>query len=123
MAGTGGGHHASCCPIDRAAELLGDAWTLLLLRDLAAGARRFTDLEGSTGMSPRVLSQRLRELTARGVVSRRSFAEIPPRVEYSLTEKGRAALPVIDVLRAYGEQWLRDEEPAPALKDETATGV
>lgn len=109
MAARGEHHHEGSCPIERAAQLLGDAWTLLLLRDLANGPRRFTDLEASTGMSPRVLSQRLRELVSRGMINRRSFNEIPPRVEYSLTEKGCAALPVIDVLRAYGEQWLRDE--------------
>jgi DNA-binding HxlR family transcriptional regulator len=90
-----------------AAALLGDAWTLLLLRDLAGGPRRFTELEASTGISPRVLTDRLRALCAQGVMTRRMYAEIPPRVEYALTDKGRAALPVLDVLRAYGEQWLR----------------
>jgi DNA-binding HxlR family transcriptional regulator len=90
----------------RAAQLLGDVWTLLLIRDLANGPRRFSELEASTGISPRVLSDRLRDLCARGVMSRRMYPEIPPRVEYSLTEKGRAALSIIDALRAYGEQWL-----------------
>ena len=95
------------CGVAAAAELLGDAWTLLLVRDLANGPRRFTELEASTGISPRVLTDRLRSLCDRGLMTRRMYPEIPPRVEYELTEKGRAALPVLDALRAYGEQWLR----------------
>lgn len=100
------------CPIARAAEIFGDHWTLLILRDLAGGCRRFHALESSTGMSPGVLSGRLRSLEVAGIISRRQFNEIPPRVEYSLTEKGRAALPIIDQLRAFGEIWLveRDED-------------
>jgi DNA-binding HxlR family transcriptional regulator len=95
------------CGVAAAAELLGDAWTLLLVRDLAHGPRRFKELEASTGISPRVLTDRLRALVERGVMTRRMYAEIPPRVEYALTEKGRDALPIIDALRAYGERWLR----------------
>lgn len=101
------------CPIARAAKLFGDHWTLLILRDLEGGCRRFRALESSTGMSPGVLSGRLRLLEAAGVITRRQYAEIPPRVEYTLTEKGRAALPLIDQLRAYGETWLlEDDSPA-----------
>ncbi|HLI52017.1 MAG TPA: helix-turn-helix domain-containing protein [Thermomicrobiaceae bacterium] len=103
------------CPIARAAKLFGDHWTLLILRDLEAGCRRFHELERSTGMSPGVLSGRLRTLDAAGVISRRQYSEIPPRVEYSLTEMGRAALPLVDELRSYGERWLvdgKDDESA-----------
>ncbi|HEX7102312.1 MAG TPA: helix-turn-helix domain-containing protein, partial [Nitrolancea sp.] len=85
-------------------------WTLLILRDLEGGCRRFRALESSTGMSPGVLSGRLRTLESAGVITRRQYAEIPPRVEYTLTEKGRAALPLIDQLRAYGETWLLEDE-------------
>lgn len=94
------------CGVAAAAALLGDAWTLLLVRDLADGPRRFTQLQSSTGMSPRVLTDRLRALEQRGILARRAFAEIPPRVEYELTEQGRDALPIVDGLRAYGEKWL-----------------
>lgn len=94
------------CPIARAARLLGDHWTLLIIRDLEHGCRRFHELQESTGMSPGVLSGRLRGLEAAGVVSRRQYSEIPPRVEYTLTDKGRAALPLIEQLRIYGETWL-----------------
>lgn len=106
------------CPIARAAKLFGDHWTLLILRDLEAGCRRFHELELSTGMSPGVLSGRLRTLDSAGVISRRQYSEIPPRVEYSLTEMGRAALPLVDELRSYGERWLAEgDEPACCPED------
>ncbi len=101
------------CGVARAAALFGDLWTLLLIRDLAHGPRRFTELEASTGISPRVLTDRLRDLAGQGLISRQMFNEIPPRVEYRLTGKGMAALPILDALRAYGEHWLADEDAVP----------
>lgn len=89
-----------------AAQLLGDVWTLLLVRDLAHGPKRFTALQASTGISPRVLTDRLRSMAEQGLVTRQMYAEIPPRVEYKLTEKGCAILPIIDALRRYGIKWL-----------------
>ena len=84
--------------------------------DAAAGARpgrgrsRFCELERSlAGISPRTLSLRLRALEEEGIVERHTFPEVPPRVEYALTEKGRALLPIIDDMRAYGEDWLGAE--------------
>ncbi len=72
---------------------------------------RFSELEGmSGGISPRTLVDRLREMESQGLVDRESFREIPPRVQYSLTEKGTATLPVIEALRAFGETWLSDSE-------------
>ena len=97
------------CGVHAAAQLLGDAWTLLLVRDLARGPRRFKELEASTGISPRVLTDRLRSLVAQGIMTRRMYAEIPPRVEYQLTEKGKDILPIIDALRDYGVRWLKPE--------------
>jgi DNA-binding HxlR family transcriptional regulator len=89
-----------------AAKLLGDKWTLIVVRDLAHGSCRFKSLENSgEGISPSILTARLRELEDKGLISRRSFNEIPPRVEYTLTEKGRDVLPVIDALRTYGVRW------------------
>ncbi|MBX6752616.1 winged helix-turn-helix transcriptional regulator [Thermorudis peleae] len=102
-------HERTDCPIARAAQLLGDHWTLLIVRDLAQGCKRFHELQRSTGMSPTVLSDRLRHLEAAGLISRRQYMEIPPRVEYSLTEMGKAALPVIEQLRLFGETWLRED--------------
>jgi len=90
------------CGVAAAAALLGDAWTLLLLRDLAGGPRRFSALESSTGISSHVLTGRLRTLCKQGVMTRRMYAEIPPRVEYSLTDTGRSLEPVINALAAWG---------------------
>lgn len=100
------------CPIAEAAKLLGDKWTLIILRDLAAGPRRFKDLAHSgEGISPSMLASRLRELEEQGLIIRTSYHEIPPRVEYALSEKGRDVLPVIEALRAYGERWLVPTDP------------
>jgi DNA-binding HxlR family transcriptional regulator len=96
------------CPIARAARLLGDTWTLLIIYNLAEGPRRFSDLEKATGMSPRVLAGRLRELEGQQMLTRTQYPEIPPRVEYALTGKGQAALPALEALRAYGAHWLND---------------
>jgi DNA-binding HxlR family transcriptional regulator len=85
-------------------------WTLLLIRDLAEGRSRFCELERSLeGISPRTLSLRLRALEDEGIVERQTFPEVPPRVEYALTEKGRDLLPIVDDMRAYGERWLSEE--------------
>jgi DNA-binding HxlR family transcriptional regulator len=92
------------------AQIVCGKWTLLLVRDLAAGTSRFCELERSlAGISPRTLSLRLRALEEEGIVERHTFPEVPPRVEYALTEKGRALLPIVDDMRAYGEHWLGAE--------------
>src|SRR6476660_9287766 len=95
------------CPVCRTADVICGKWTLLVIRDLSEGRSRFCELERSLrGISPRTLSLRLRALEEEGIVERTTFAEVPPRVEYALTEKGRALLPIIDDMRAYGEDWL-----------------
>ncbi len=100
------------CPVAEAARLLGDKWTLVILRDLGEGPRRFKDLEQSgEGISPSVLSGRLHQLEESRLVTRTSYHEMPPRVEYALTPKGHDALPVIQALRAYGARWLLPREP------------
>ncbi|MGO9247628.1 MAG: winged helix-turn-helix transcriptional regulator [Solirubrobacteraceae bacterium] len=98
------------CPVCRTAEVVCGKWTLLLVRDLAEGRSRFCELERSlAGISPRTLSLRLRALEEEGIVQRHTFGEVPPRVEYALTRKGKALLPIIDDMREYGEQWLGEE--------------
>ena len=78
-----------------------------MIRDLAAGRSRFCQLERSLqGISPRTLSLRLRELEEAGIVERRTYPEVPPRVEYELTAKGRALLPVVEDMRRFGREWL-----------------
>src|SRR5437764_10683697 len=100
-------HGNSDCPVCRTAEIVCSKWTMLVIRDLGEGRSRFCELERSlAGISPRTLSLRLRALEEEGIVERQTFPEVPPRVEYALTEKGRALLPIIDDMRAYGEDWL-----------------
>src|SRR5579864_9395825 len=95
------------CPVCRTAEIVCGKWTLLLVKELAEGQSRFCELERALeGISPRTLSLRLRALEEEGIVARSTFPEVPPRVEYTLTDKGLALLPIIDDMRAYGEQWL-----------------
>jgi DNA-binding HxlR family transcriptional regulator len=104
------------CPVCCTAEIISGKWTILVIRDLAEHSRRFCELERSLeGISPRTLSLRLRALEQEGVVARRTFPEVPPRVEYALTEKGRALVPILDEMRLYGRRWLADEAArAPA---------
>jgi len=95
------------CPVCRTAEIVCGKWTLLVIRDLADGRSRFCELERSLhGISPRTLSLRLRALEEEGIVERQTYPEVPPRVEYALTEKGRALVPLIEDMRAYGLKWL-----------------
>jgi DNA-binding HxlR family transcriptional regulator len=97
------------CPIARTAILIGDRWTPLIVRDLAPGCRRFGELQRSlSGISPKTLSDRLRRLEDAGIITRACFAEMPPRVEYRLTEKGHALLPVLESMRDFGDLWLSD---------------
>jgi DNA-binding HxlR family transcriptional regulator len=98
------------CPVGCCAEIISGKWTLLVIRDLSEGARRFCELERSLeGISPRTLSLRLRALEDSGVVARRTYPEVPPRVEYGLTDKGRALVPLIEDMRTYGQRWLLPE--------------
>jgi DNA-binding HxlR family transcriptional regulator len=101
--------HPESCPVLRAADVISGKWTLLILRDLSKGINRFSGLERSlAGISPKTLSERLKQLEKAGVVTRKSFAEVPPRVEYTLTEMGLDLIPLIDHLRDYGKKWLSD---------------
>jgi DNA-binding HxlR family transcriptional regulator len=95
------------CPVCHTAEIISGKWTLLIIRDLADGRSRFCELERSLdGISPRTLSLRLRALEAEGIVERRTYPEVPPRVEYRLTVKGEALVPLIEQMRSYGREWL-----------------
>ncbi len=107
--------HDETCSVAASAEIIGAKWTAILVHDLSEGARRFSELEKScAGISPRTLSERLRALEHEGVLERHSYAEHPPRVEYELTEKGRALLPIINEMRRFGHSWLVCEhEPEP----------
>lgn len=105
------------CGVCATAEILCSKWTAIVIRDLAECDSRFCELERSLGgISPRTLSLRLRELEENGIVERRTFAEVPPRVEYALTEKGRALIPIVDAMRSYGENWLGEQCGSGARK-------
>ena len=95
------------CPVCRTADVVCGKWTLMLVRDLAEGRSRFCEHERSlAGISPRTLAERLRALEGEGIVERHSYPESPPRVEYELTGKGAALLPIIDAMREFGHSHL-----------------
>lgn len=89
--------------LERALELVGHKWTLLIVQDLLDGPRRFTEIQRSLAhANPKMVTARLRELEAARLISRTSYAEVPPRVEYALTERGRALRASIEALRRWG---------------------
>ncbi|HEX6123373.1 MAG TPA: helix-turn-helix domain-containing protein [Ktedonobacterales bacterium] len=101
------------CPVARTARIVSGKWTLLIIRDLTTGTKRFSELERSLGgISPKTLSERLSALEREGILLRRTFAEVPPRVEYSLTEKGQALVTLIGAMREYGRRWLGCDDEA-----------
>ncbi|HXY85352.1 MAG TPA: helix-turn-helix domain-containing protein [Gaiellaceae bacterium] len=107
-------HESSSCAVAACAAIIGAKWTALLVHDLSEGPRRFSELEHSCcGISPRTLSERLRALEQEEIVERHSYPESPPRVEYRLTEKGEALLPIIEAMREFGHAWLGHDEHAP----------
>jgi DNA-binding HxlR family transcriptional regulator len=90
------------CPVARTMDVLDGKWTVLIIRDLMAGTRRFSQLRSSlSGISPKTLTDRLRMLEEHGLVRRTIYAEVPPRVEYDLTERGRTLRPVLAALAAW----------------------
>jgi DNA-binding HxlR family transcriptional regulator len=103
------------CPVLMTADIISGKWTLLILRDLSEGINRFSVLERSlTGISPKTLSVRLKSLEKAGVITRTSYAEVPPRVEYALTDRGIDLIPLIDHMRDYGAKWLVSTDGAGA---------
>lgn len=92
--------------IASAMEIIGNKWTALILRDLAAGSKRFGELEKSVGsINPRTLSQRLDDLERCSIVTRKSYAEVPPRIEYTLTKKGEDLIPVLKQMAEWGTKY------------------
>jgi len=97
------------CTIARAVAQVGDEWTLLIVREMFLGSRRFDDFLHLTGMSSHLLSQRLKKLETHGVIRREPYSERPPRHEYHMTEKGRDLWTVIIALKQWGDCWLNNE--------------
>ena len=94
------------CPIAAGLEVVGERWALLVVRELALGAHRFTDIVSGTGAPRDRIAARIKALTEAGVVERRQYQSGPDRFEYHLTESGRALLPVLDALLAWGREWV-----------------
>ena len=92
------------CPVETTLMLIGDKWKVLILRDLMPGTKRFGELKKSIGsVSQKVLTAQLRDMEEKGLVSRRVYAEVPPRVAYSLTERGKSLKPILDAMWTWGE--------------------
>ena len=105
------------CPVETTAHLIGSKWRLLIMRDLLEGTKRFGELKKSLdGVSQKVLTSNLRAMEEHGLVIRRVYPEIPPRVEYSLTEAGCRLRPVIDAMRAWGNEYQQHVRNAGAQK-------
>ena len=91
------------CPVETTLTLIGDKWKVLILRDLLPGTKRFGELKKSIGsVSQKVLTAQLRDMEQKGLVSRRVYAEVPPRVEYTLTETGYSLKPILDAMEEWG---------------------
>jgi DNA-binding HxlR family transcriptional regulator len=105
-----------CPSVERAFQVLGKKWSGLIIRELSSGERHFCDLErGIPSLSARMLTERMKELEAEGIVSRTVHPDSPVRVLYSLTEKGRALIPVMRGIEAWAHQWAEIPSPVPAL--------
>lgn len=104
------------CSIARTLEVIGERWSLLIVRDAFYGVRRFDDFRQDLGIARNVLSDRLNTLVEQGVFERRQYQERPPRYEYRLTDKGRELLPVILTMMHWGDRWESDGTPPVALQ-------
>jgi DNA-binding HxlR family transcriptional regulator len=113
----------STCPIARALEVLGDAWTMLILRDAAVGLTRFDQFRKSLGIAPTMLTKRLAAMTEEGLLDKRLYSERPPREEYLLTEAGRAYLPVLFMIGAWGRKYRGQGELARYLDAESGKDI
>ncbi len=101
------------CPVETTLILIGDKWKVLILRDLLQGTRRFGELKKSIGsVSQKVLTAKLRDMEENGLVHREVYAEVPPKVEYSLTELGQSLRPILDAMWKWGEEYKKEQPGA-----------
>ena len=103
------------CSVAQALEIVGEWWTLLILRDAFVGVRRFDEFQERLGISRNVLTTRLEALVANGILKRELYCEHPPRDEYRLTPKGRALWTVLHALREWGDEWIVGEDKASVV--------
>jgi DNA-binding HxlR family transcriptional regulator len=107
-------HDTPMCPVERALQVMEGRWATLIVRDLLAGPQRFGELRSSLrGISPKTLTDRLRHLERLGILTRQVFAEVPPRVEYELTDRGRTLEPILLAMWAWGHDEMMPEGPNP----------
>lgn len=111
------------CSVARTLEVVGDRWTLLILRDALYGVRRFDDFRRDLGIARNILTDRLNRLVDQGVLERHLYEEHPPRHEYRLTDKGRDLLPVVLAMMRWGDRWSSDVEPPVTLTHTTCGNV
>ena len=98
------------CPVETTLTLISDKWKVLILRDLMPGTKRFGELKKSIGhVTQKVLTTQLRQMEASGLVTRTVYAEVPPRVEYTLTELGYSLKPILDAMWAWGEEYKKQQ--------------
>ncbi|MEV8326289.1 helix-turn-helix domain-containing protein [Kitasatospora sp. NPDC056731] len=116
-------HEESTCPVARPLDVVGDGWTLLIVRDAFDGLRRFGQFQKNLGLARNILSARLTNLVANGVFELAPAADGSPYQEYVLTEKGRALFPVITALRQWGDQWFFAEGEPRARLVERGSGA
>ena len=96
------------CPVTTLLMLIGTKWKVLIIRDLLTGTKRFKELQRSVGCSQKVLTDNLRELESKGLVSRKVYPEVPPRVEYSMTKLGATLSPVLNAMAAWGDEYKKN---------------
>jgi len=104
---------AKTCTLARAVEIVGDGWTLMILREMFLGIRRFDDFQRQTGASPALISGRLRKMEDAGLIRREAYSEHPPRYEYRLTDMGKALWPAIIALKTWGDDWVDGSVDVP----------
>lgn len=109
------------CPIARSLDRVGDWWSILILRDALHGLKRFDEFRESLGIAPNILTRRLKQLVAEGLLTRTLYSDRPPRFEYGLTACGRDFLPVVQSLLAWGNRHFAPEGPSVIIED-TTTG-
>lgn len=99
------------CPVETTLMLIGDKWKVLIIRDLLSGTKRFGELRKSIGtVSQKVLTTQLRDMESKGLLTRKIYAEVPPRVEYTLTELGYSLEPILEVMSKWGSKYQADNQ-------------
>ena len=106
----------SQCPVAMSADVIGDRWTVLILREMFFGRTRFEDFQNQTGATPQMIADRLRHLAEKGVIAREPYQQKPLRFAYKLTDKGKDLFSVMYAMRNWAERWCRDEGAPLAIR-------